>query len=105
METTAVVAGVHGGTTQMPDLSQIVAVTDAIILPIIGVGALLLSKVSQGDLARHWERQFLFCLIVLTIVTLRTVIHCDDTWLIRTMTLGGMIIAPLMMPGQDTSMA
>ena len=89
----------------MPDLSQVVDLMDAIILPIIGVGALLLSKVCQGDVARHWERQFLFCLIVLTIVTLHTVIHCDDTWLIRTMTLGGMIIAPLMVPGQETSVA
>ena len=89
----------------MLDLSQFVVILDAIILPIIGVASLLLSKVTEGDYARHWERQFLLCLVVLTIVTLRTVIHCDETWLVRTMTLGGLIIGALMVPNQDSSVA
>lgn len=89
----------------MLDLTQIAGMMDAIILPILGGAALLLSKICQGETARHWERQFLLTLVVITIVTLRTVAHGDQTWLVHTMTLGGMIVAALLVPQRDATIA
>ena len=87
----------------MPYLTQIVLMLDAIIMPLIGCGALLMSKVSRGEMARWAERQFFATLVVITLVTLRTVIHCDDVWLVHTMTLSAMIVGALLIPNQDSS--
>ena len=83
------------------DLSQLTVLMDAIILPFIGGFALLLAKFRIGDAARLHERQFLAVLVVMTIVTLRTVIYCEEAWLIHTTALGSLIIASLMIPGQE----
>ena len=89
----------------MYDLSQITGIVDAIILPMIGAAALLLAKFSQGDAARRAERRFFGILVVITIVTLRTVITCDDVWLVHTATLGTLIVGSLVIPSLDTSVA
>lgn len=89
----------------MPDLSQITNLFDAIILPLVGAVALLLAKFSEGDAARWAERQFFAVLLVITIVTLRTVIRCDEVWLVQTATLGTLIICSMMIPSQDGSVA
>jgi hypothetical protein len=85
------------------DLSQITEFADAIILPLIGALALLLAKFRVGDAARMHERQFLAVLVVISIVTLRTVIYCEEVWLIHTASLGSLIIAAMMIPGQDAA--
>ncbi len=89
----------------MLDLTHVAGMLDAIILPVVGGFSLLFSKISQGDLARHWERQFLLTLVVVTIVTLRTVAYSDQTWLLHTLTLAGMIVGALLVPHQDSSIA
>lgn len=76
---------------------------DAIVLPLLGLMSLVWSKVSQGDVARFAENQFLLSLIVITIVTLRTVINCDDVWLVHTLTLSAMIVGSLAIPNRDAS--
>ncbi|WP_419189938.1 hypothetical protein [Stieleria marina] len=78
---------------------------DAIALPALGIWALVWSKICQGEDARRAERQFLLVLVVITIVTLRTVINCDDVWLVHTMTLAMMIVGALAIPNQDASVA
>jgi hypothetical protein len=83
------------------DLPQITEFMDAIIMPLIGGLALLLAKLSQGDAARWAERQFFAVLVVITLVTLRTVIHCDEVWLIHTTTLGSLIVGALVVPSHD----
>ena len=83
----------------MFDLSQITCFIDAIMMPIIGGLALLIAKVSQGDRARWAEKQFFAVLVVITLVTLRTVITCHEIWLVHTTTLGALIICSMMIPG------
>ena len=89
----------------MQELSQIIALFDAVLLPLIGGVTLFLSKVSSGETARWAERQFLAALLVITLVTLRTVVHCEDTWLIHTITLSVMIVGALKIPDHDSSLA
>ena len=89
----------------MLDLSQITEIVDAIILPLLGGLALFLAKFREGEAARWHERQFLAVLVVITIVTLRTVIYCDEVWPIHTTALGTLIIAALMIPNQEASVA
>ena len=86
----------------MFDLPQITEIVDAIIMPMIGGLALLLAKLSQGDAARWAERQFFAVLVVITLVTLRTVIKFDEVWLIHTTTLGSLIVGALVIPGHDS---
>lgn len=82
----------------MFDLSQITSFIDAIMMPIIGGLALLIAKVSHGDRARWAEKQFFAVLLVITIVTLRTVITCHEIWLVHTTTLGALIVCSLLIP-------
>ena len=89
----------------MPDLSQIVVLFDAILMPLLGGVTLLLSKISRGETARWAERQFLAALVVITLVTMRTVVYCEDTWLIHTVTLSVMIVGALKIPDQDSTLA
>ncbi len=89
----------------MADLPQITNFMDAIMVPLIGCVALMVAKFTVGDAARWAERQFLAVLLVITLVTLRTVITCDEVWLVHTTTLGCMIVGALVIPGQDPSIA
>jgi len=86
---------------QVPDLPQITQIVNAISLPLIGGLSLLLAKLSIGDAARLAERHFFVTLVVITGVTIRTVIHCDEIWLVHTMTLAMMIIGALVIPSQE----
>ena len=87
------------------DLPQITEIVDAIIMPFIGGLAILFAKLSQGDAARWAERQFFAVLVVITLVTLRTVILCDEVWLIHTSTLGTLIVGALVIPSPDAAVA
>ncbi len=86
----------------MLDLSQIAQIADTLLLPLIGSIALLAAKLSVGEAARMAERHFMVALVVITAITLRTVILCDETWLIHTTTLATMIIGALAMPNLRT---
>ncbi len=89
----------------MPDLAQIALFLNAIILPLVGGFTLLFAKFTQGEGARWAERQFFGVLLVITLVTLRTVINCEEVWLVHTTTLGTLIVASLVIPGHGTSVA
>ena len=86
----------------MLDLAQTTELIDAIILPLIGCLALFFAKFRHGEAARWAERQFMGVLVVMTLVTLRTVVQCHDVWLVHTTALGTLIIASLMIPGHQT---
>ena len=78
---------------------------DAVFLPLIGGFALVLAKFREGEAARLHERQFMAILVVISLVTLRTVIYCEEVWFVHTTSLGALIIAALMIPSQDASVA
>ena len=85
----------------MLDLAQITSLVDAVIFPLIGSIALMYAKLSRGAVARRAEKQFFGILVVLTMVTLRTVITCHEIWIVHTLTLGALIVCSLLIPGQD----
>lgn len=89
----------------MLDLLKFATVVNALVLPAIGLSLLLMSKLAVGVAARRAERRFLAALLVMTIVTLRTVITCDDLWLVHTATLSMLIVGALLVPNQDASVA
>lgn len=84
----------------MQDLSNFLPLVDAIALPLIGLWALLAIKLSIGDALRRAERRFLFALVFITIITLRTVAYLDDAWLIHTTTLASMVMGAFVMPSR-----
>lgn len=86
----------------MTDLPQIAQILDAVLMPLIGGTSLLLAKFSSGEAARRAERYFLTILVIITCITLRTVINCDEIWLVHTTTLGMIIVAALAVPSQET---
>ena len=89
----------------MTEITYIAGLMDAIVMPLLALVALLLAKFTQGDGAKFAQRQFLAALVVMTIVTLRTVIRCDEMWLVHTTTLAGMIVGALVIPNANTSVA
>ena len=86
---------------QVTDLPQIAQILDAVLMPLIGGTSLLFAKFSSGEAARRAERYFFAILVVITGITLRTVIQCDEIWLLHTTTLGTIIVASLVIPSQD----
>lgn len=89
----------------MNELLQLASLATVIVLPLIGLTTLVQSKLTVGEAARNAERRFLAALVVITIVTLRTVISCDDVWLVHTATLSILIVGALLVPSQDASIA
>ncbi|MEM9645404.1 MAG: hypothetical protein AAF989_10445 [Planctomycetota bacterium] len=89
----------------LTDTSALTALFGALVLPLVGGSTLILAKLAQGESVAKAHRRFFACLLVTTIVTLRTVIHCDDLWLIHMSTLAAMILGALVIPGHETSVA
>ena len=90
----------------MTDLVQIASLLDAIVLPLLGLFFLMSSKLAVGETAKLCQGQFILTLIVMTIVTIRTVIHADDqTWLLHTISLGLMVVAALVVPSRESQLA
>lgn len=87
----------------MVDLLQIAGFLNALVCPMISGMLLLVSKLAHGEAARRAERRFLAALVVVTIMTVRTVIACDDAWLLYAVTLSILIVGALLIPNQETS--
>lgn len=89
----------------MTDLPHLLTLFATFMFPVFGGYTLLATKLSSGETKRNAERQFFVALILVTIVTLRTVVTCDDAWLIHTLTLASMVVGALTLPSYETSMA
>ena len=90
-------------TCQLIELSQFTYLTDAVLMPMIGCMALVGAKLGIGDTARVAQRFFFGTLLVITVVTLRTVITCDEAWLVHTSSLATLIIGSLVIPSQTAA--
>lgn len=86
----------------MPDFPQMMSIMDAVFIPVAGGTALLLAKLTQGEMARKAEKNFFAFLVVMTLITIRTVVLCEEVWLIHTTTLAIMIVGALAIPGHDS---
>ena len=89
----------------MPDLIQLFAVVDAIALPILGLWALLSTKLSVGEALRKAERRFLVALVIISLVTLRTVMRLDEVWLVHMLTLALMVLGVYLVPSREGALA
>lgn len=89
----------------MSNLVQLLAVVDVIALPLLGLWALLATKLSIGDALRRAERFFLVALVIISLVTLRTVARLDEIWLVHTLTLALMILGVFMVPSREGALA
>lgn len=87
------------------DLPQIASIMDALLIPVIGGCALALAKLTHGELARTAEKNFYAILVVSSVITLRTVILCEQAWLFHTTALAALILAALTIPGHETHLA
>ncbi|MEM6363130.1 MAG: hypothetical protein AAF745_01800 [Planctomycetota bacterium] len=77
-------------------------VVSAIGLPAIAMVLLVASKLATSDAAPRAQRRFLIALVVMTIITARTVTTSEPTWLIHTTTLSIMIVGSLWIPDQTS---
>jgi hypothetical protein len=89
----------------MTDLVQCLAIVDVIALPLLGLCALLATKLSIGESLRRAERFFIVALVVISLVTLRTVSRLDEVWLIHSVTLALMILGVFMVPSREGALA
>lgn len=89
----------------MLELPVFLAVVNALALPMFGLWALLSTKLSVGDALRRAERRFLIALVIISLVTLRTVMRLDDVWLIHTLTLASMVLGVFTVPSREGALA
>ena len=87
----------------MPDLFQLLAVVDATALPLLGLWALLAIKLTIGEALRRAERRFFIALVIISLVTLKTVARLDEVWLIHMVTLAAMVMGAFLVPARDGS--
>jgi len=93
------------GVFRVPDLMLLSTLISTMLLPIAGGSTLLMAKLAHGESAPVAHRRFFVCLVVTTIVTLRTVVSCDDAWLIHTVTLASLIVGALAIPDHQPALA
>lgn len=89
----------------MSDFASAFALVDATALPLLGLWALLSTKLAVGDALRRAEKRFLFVLVIATLVTMNTVLRLDDVWLIHTVTLALMVLGVFLVPSREGSLA
>lgn len=89
----------------MPDPMMLAMVVDAVAIPLVGLWALLAVKLNIGEPLHRAQRRFLIALVVISLVTLRTVAVMDSTWLIHTMTLATMVIGACVVPARAEMIA
>ena len=89
----------------MLELPLMLAFADAIAMPILGLWALLSTKLSVGPALRRAEKRFFIALVIISLVTLRTVASLDDVWLIHTATLALMVLGVFLVPSREGSLA
>lgn len=89
----------------MPGMIELFAVVDLIALPMLGLWAVLSTKLSIGDALRRAERRFFVALVIISFVTLRTVMRLDDAWLVHTMTLACMVLGVFTIPSREGALA
>lgn len=75
------------------------------LIPCLGAGALISAKLATGDRVDRARRRFMTCLVAITLLTVRTVVVCDECWLIHMMTLAGMVVGAMALPDQEVSLA
>lgn len=85
--------------------AQIMSMMDIVFIPISCGTALMFAKLTRGETARKAEKNFFAFLVVMTLITIRTVVLCDEAWLIHTTTLATMIVGALAIPGHDAFIA
>ena len=93
------------GVSVVLDLLKFAPLANAFAFPLLGGIFLLMSKLAAGEAARRAERRFLAALVLLTMVTVRTVMACDEAWLVHTATLSLLIVGALLIPSQESSVA
>lgn len=81
---------------------QGLTVMGVFIVPVIGAFALFSAKLAQGDSIPKAQRRFLTCLVAVTLLTVRTVMYCDECWLIHMLTLAGMVVGAMALPDQES---
>ncbi|MCD0461602.1 hypothetical protein [Roseiconus lacunae] len=79
---------------------EILNLFEALALPVVGLWALLSTKLLIGDDLVRAERRFIAVLVITSLITLRTVAGLHDAWLIHTVTLSAMVLGVFVIPGR-----
>ena len=74
---------------------------DAVAIPMLALWALLAVKLTVGEPLQRAQRRFLIALVVVSLVTIRTVAVMDDSWLIHMLTLASMVIGACVLPSRS----
>ena len=89
----------------MLDLSETLALVDAMGLPLLGLWALLATKLAVGEALRRAEKRFMIALVIITLVTMRTVLRLDEVWIVHTLTLALMVLGVFLVPSREGALA
>lgn len=85
----------------MPLWITLLSCFETLALPLLGLAALVISKLTVGPAAQVAQQWFIGVLAAVTLITCRTVITSDTLWLLHTATLSVMVVGALLVPDRD----
>lgn len=85
----------------MPQWLSFVGYLELLALPMLAVMSLGASKLTVGATAQAARRWFIGVLVAVTLITCRTVITCDPSWLTHTTTLSMLFVGALLVPDRE----
>ncbi|OYP35170.1 hypothetical protein [Rhodopirellula sp. MGV] len=80
---------------------ELINVFESLVMPLIGLWVLLSTKLSIGEELVRAEKRFIATLVVMSLITLRTVAGLHDAWLIHMVTLAAMVLGVFIIPGRS----
>ncbi len=86
----------------MPLWLSLVNVLEAFSLPLLASLTLGVSKLTVGATAQAARRWFVGVLVAVTLITCRTVVTCDPSWLMHTVAVSMLFVGALLIPDRES---
>ena len=87
------------------DLFAVAEGMNTLGFPLLAILAMFASKLSVGPATRLTDRFFIFAFALQTILTARTVVNCDHTWLLHMFTVMILIVGSVIIPSLRDNVA
>lgn len=86
----------------MPLWLTLLNIVEAFSLPLLASLTLGVSKLTVGATAQAARRWFVGVLVAVTLITCRTVVTCDPTWLMHTVAVSMLFVGALAIPDRES---
>lgn len=86
----------------MPLWLSLLNILEAFSLPLLASLTLGISKLTIGATAQAARRWFIGVLVAVTLITCRTVVNCDPSWLMHTVAVSMLFVGAILIPDRES---